>query len=495
MSQSDEKASYRQIMKATSIFGGVQVFNIIIAIIRSKVVALLLGPAGMGVFGLFTTTIGMISSLTNFGLGTSAVREIAEANAENNEDKIGKTIAVFRNLVWITGGLGALLTLIFSPLLSELTFGNKNYTWSFVFLSISLLVTQLVAGQNVLLQGTRQLKFLAFANMFGSVASLFIALPLYFFYKEKGIVPAIIFMGLVSYIVALNFSRKIKIKKVSVSIRETFEKGKGMLQLGIMLSLSGIVSTIVSYLVRIYISNTGSLKDVGLYTAGFQIISIYVGLVFTAMGTDYFPRLSGVANDNEKRNALVNQQGEIAILILFPIILVFIVFIPFIIKLLYSSQFLPIDQMIVWGAFSMLFKAGSWAMAFQFLAKGGSRLFFVNELATNIYMLIFNMIGYHYFGLTGLGYSFLLTYVMYILQVYLLTSKNYQYAFNDSFLKTFLLAIFISGICLAIVLNASNFYKYLFGVILILGASVFSIYQLDTKTGILGKLVRRKQKS
>ena len=69
----EQKCSYRQIVKATSLFGGVQFFQIIISVIRSKFVAILLGPAGMGVVGLLTATTGLVAGLTNFGLGTSAV--------------------------------------------------------------------------------------------------------------------------------------------------------------------------------------------------------------------------------------------------------------------------------------------------------------------------------------------------------------------------------------------------------------------------------------
>ena len=56
-----QQASYRQIMKATSLFGGVQVFQIIIAVVRSKFVAILLGPSGMGIVGLLTSTTGLVA--------------------------------------------------------------------------------------------------------------------------------------------------------------------------------------------------------------------------------------------------------------------------------------------------------------------------------------------------------------------------------------------------------------------------------------------------
>jgi len=67
----------------------------------------------------------------------------------------------------------------------------------------------------------------------------------------------------------------------------------------------------------------GGVAQVGLYNAGFMIINTYVGLVFTAMATDYYPRLAGVANDVSKTNTTINQQIEIAIIILAPILTIF----------------------------------------------------------------------------------------------------------------------------------------------------------------------------
>ena len=81
MASETEKQEYKNSLKATSLFGGVQVYNIIITILKSKVVALLLGPGGMGTYGLLTSTTGLITSATNFGLATSAEKDIAGANA------------------------------------------------------------------------------------------------------------------------------------------------------------------------------------------------------------------------------------------------------------------------------------------------------------------------------------------------------------------------------------------------------------------------------
>ena len=128
----DNKDSYNQIMKTTSIFGGVQVFQIIIQILRSKIVAVLLGPTGIGINGLYNSTIDLINGFTNFGLGTSAVKNVAAANGTGNTREVATVVIVLRRVVWLTGILGTLVMIVMSRWLSQLTFKSDEYTLSLI---------------------------------------------------------------------------------------------------------------------------------------------------------------------------------------------------------------------------------------------------------------------------------------------------------------------------------------------------------------------------
>jgi O-antigen/teichoic acid export membrane protein len=433
---SEEKESYRQIMKATSLFGGVQVFNIIFAIIRSKAVAVLLGPAGMGFAGLLVSTTGLVGSLTNLGLGASAVKDIAAANGSGDTGRVATVVSVFRRLVWITGLLGALATLLLSPWLSQITFGSREHTLAFVWLSCTLLFGQLASGQMVLLQGMRKLQYLAKANMAGTVIGLLVSLPLYYFYGLQGIVPAIIVSSILSMLMAFYWGSRVKIESLPVNIRTIKHEGAGMVKMGIMLSLSGLITTAAAYLIRIFISNQGGIEQVGLYSAGFAIIETYVGLVFTAMGTDYYPRLSAVNNDNAKLEEAVNQQAKISLLILIPIIVLFTAFSPYIIVVLYSNEFVPIVAMINWAILGMLFRAVSWSMGFVFLAKSDSNLFIKTAFFFSALFLINNIIGYSIAGLTGLGISYLVNYILHFAVLLLISRKRYSIKIRKAVLLT-----------------------------------------------------------
>jgi len=479
-----QQSSYRQIMAATSLFGGVQVFQIIIQIIRSKFVAVLLGPAGMGIVGLLTSTLGLISGLTNFGLGTSAVKDIAEARSTENETRIATVTIVLRRLVWITGTIGTIVVLVTSPWLSRLTFGNNEYTLAYIWISISILFNQLTSGQMVLLQGMRKLQYLAQANLFGSLLGLLITVPLYYKLGIDGIVPGIIITSVLSFLIALFFANKISLKKVRVSKIRTIAVGRNMVTMGFMISLSGFISLGVSYLLQIFINRHGGVADVGLYNAGFTLINTYVGLIFTAMATDYYPRLSAVAHNNLLCKETINQQAEIALLILAPIVVGFLVFINWAIILLYSSKFIAVNTMIYWAALGMFFKAASWAIAFIFLAKGTSKLFFWNELSGNLYMLILNVSGYYFFGLTGLGISFLLGYLVYLIQVFIIAKLKFEFSFNSDFLKVFLVQFSLALSCFLVVISFQQPYPYIIGTLLFLISGVYSLKELEKRIGI-----------
>src|ERR1035437_29773 len=480
----EDQSSYRQITKATSLFGGVQVFNIIIAIIRSKFNAVLLGPIGMGIAGLLNSTTDLIGGLTELGLGKSAVRDVSSANGTGDKIRIATVVTVLRRWVWVTGTLGVLIMLVLSPWLSQLTFGNRDYTLAFIWISITLLFTQLTSGQLAILQGMRKLQYLAKASLSGSALGLIITIPLYYRFGIKGIVPAIIFTSVISLLLSYYFAKKVKIESVKVSLVSTLAEGKNMLILGFMISLSGLTALGASYIVRIFISKTGSVEQVGLYTAGFAIINTYVGLVFTAMGTDYYPRLSAVAHSNELCKQAINQQAEIALLILAPILMVFLVFIKWVTIILYSKKFISVDEMIHWAALGMFFKAATWSIGYILLAKGASKIFFWNELFGNIYLLGLNILGYHFLGLTGLGISFMVGFLLYFIQVFVLSKIKYQFSFDSAFIRIFAFQFLLAISCFIIVKIAGKPYSYISGMGLIMISVWYSYKELDKRLGI-----------
>ena len=488
------KNPYQQIIRATSLFGGVQVFNIIVSIIRSKFIALFLGSFGMGISGLLNSTLNILNVITKLGLDTSAVKEIAHSNSTRSYKKTAILISSLKRIVWFTGLIGVLFMLFFSSFLSQLAFGNTNYTFSFIWISITLLFRQLTTAQLTVLQGLRKLKLLARANLYGSFLGLLVILPIYYFFRIEGIVPAIILTSIINFVFSTYFSKKVKIRSVRVSNKVAFIEGKQMLKLGMSLCLMSVITILSAYLVQIFISNYGGVKEVGFYSAGIVIINSYVGLIFNAMQTDYFPRLSAIADNLAKIRETVDQQAFIAILIITPIIIVFLTLAPMVITLLYSKDFLSITGLVSWGILGTLFKAVSWSMGYVILAKGDSRLFIKTTIFFNTLFLILLSYGYIIQGLSGIGIAFLIYYFIHYLGLRIITYKRYNLYFDSLFNKVYTLCIMLCGATFLMSYIDNLYLKYSLMGIMVVISTTFTLYQMNKKLDI-SEFIKRVFKS
>lgn len=480
--------------KATAIFGGVQFFQVIITIIKSKLVAVLVGSTGMGIMGLFTTTTGLINSITSFGLGTSAVKSIANANASGETDRIRIVSSTLKKLVWITGLLGVLLTASLSPFLSKIAFGNYGFTLSFLILAPTLLLTQLSVAQLALMQGLRKIAFLSKANFWSALCGLIIAIPLYYIFNLKGIVLVLLCTAIASFIITTYYSKKIKVENYKLSNIKIWEEGKDMLKLGLVINLSSILTLFVGYLIRLYISNQGGIQQVGYYTAGFTILNTYVGMITNAIVADYYPRLSEAVSDNSKLSRIVNQQTEMLLLLLTPILCLMIIFLSVILKILYTNEFLNAEIMMIWAAFGILFRTVSWTISYIFMAKSDIKLFITVEFSSYFYFLPLQIIGYELYGLKGIGIAFLVSYIIYLIIVFLVSTKKYGYKFNHSLKQILFINIFLVLICFLMGLLLRKPYVHLFGMLPILCSFIYSFMKLDKMISFSHYLSRFKKR-
>ena len=108
--------SYGHVLKYTGIFGGVQGLNILISLVRNKLVALLLGPAGMGLAALFNSVVNFVSQATSFGISFSAVRHLSEIFDSGDSVRI----RTFVNTVRAWCAVAALLGMAGANLTAEL---------------------------------------------------------------------------------------------------------------------------------------------------------------------------------------------------------------------------------------------------------------------------------------------------------------------------------------------------------------------------------------
>jgi O-antigen/teichoic acid export membrane protein len=492
---SDSK-TYQQILKTTSLFGGVQFFSILISIIRTKLIAVFIGPAGMGIIALLNSTLGIISGISGFGIETSAVKSISEDYKNDDLKTVSKTIKIVKKIVFFTGIFGMLLTILFSKPLSIITFGDSTQTYAFVCIAVTVLFKQLSSGQLAVLQGLRQMKLLAKANLYGNLFGLLFSIPLYYFLQIDAIIPTIIIASLSALIFSFYYSNKIKTEKEKISNSALLIEGRSIVKLGFMLTISSVLTLLSTYLVQIYIGKNGGLEQVGFYNAGFTLLNSYVGIIFAVMSTDYFPKLASINSDNEKVRASVIQQAFVSIMIITPIIVLFLTFISIITQLIYTPKFDAIIPMVCFGILGMLFRAVSWAMGFILIAKGDSKMFIKTAIGFNILSLLMNISGYYFYGLEGLGFSFCLYFLFHFIGLKIIAKNRYNFYFDTSFYKTYFVCFIICVTTFLFRYIEIPALKYSLMSAMILISFAFSFHQINKKmdlSEIFTSFVQRKR--
>ena len=284
--------SYSRIFKGTIIFGGTELIKALIKIVRGKIVSVLLGPVGMGIQSIYTSSTQILISLSSLGLNASAVRNISESTKLDNLEHQKNELSLINQCFYVTYAFGFLLSLLICPLLSLWSFGDYNHTLEFALLSFYILFELSGAHYTAILQGMGLIKELASATIYISIATLVIAVPLYYLWGIKGIVPAMILGSLASAYIRFRQVAKLKIPFKWHPLKEVKEKAGLMITIGIISLVSIFFDTLVTYIINIFITRYGSMEDVGFFSAANVIVLQSVALVFTAMGADYYPRLA-----------------------------------------------------------------------------------------------------------------------------------------------------------------------------------------------------------
>ena len=472
--------NYGHVLKFTGIFGGVQGLNVLVGLVRNKFVALLLGPDGMGLVSLFNTTVQLISQATHLGISVSAVRNISEYYDAGDTEKVAHCVKVVRGWCLLTALLGMLVCVVAGPFLSNTTFSWGDHTLHFVLLAPAVGMIAITGGETAILKGQRKLGALALVQIVAALASLVIAIPIYYFFWQAGIVPVIVLMAFVTMCATLRFSLRIFPLQIR-GARGILGEGMGMIRLGVAFTLAGIVGSGAEMFIRSFLNVAGFLDAVGLYNAGYMITITYAGLVFAAMESDYFPRLSAVNQDVEATNLMVNKQTEVSVLTIAPLLTSLIIFLPVLIPLLLSSQFLPIVAMTQVAALAMFFKAMTLPVAYITLARGLSVTYFVLESVYYVALVALIMVGYRHWGIWGTGLAITLAHLVEFLIINGYARWRYQYKQSSTVVKYFAVHLLIGLSAYILTMTVDELAYWLLGALLIVVSLSFSLWVLNQK--------------
>jgi enterobacterial common antigen flippase len=405
--------TYGQILKSSTLIGGSSLLSVCFGIVRTKAMALLLGPTGVGLLGLYGSISDLTRTAAGMGVNNSGVRQIAEAVGTGDAHRIARTVTTLRRVAFCSGAVGALLLLAFSKPVAWLTFHDDQHTSSVALLALAVFFGDVSAGQAALVQGMRRIADLARMSILGAFYGTLFAIIIVYFMRERGVVPSLVCAAVMSILTSWWYARRVKVERVPLTWRQVLDEASALLRLGIVFMACGLMTTGAGYLVRIIVLKQINLEAAGFYQSAWALGGFYIGFILQAMGADFYPRLTAVASDNAECNRLVNEQAEVGVLLAVPGVIATLVFAPLVIHVFYSAKFEPAVEILRWICLGMMLRVAIWPMGFIMLAKAERALFFWTELFGNVTYVCLAWVGIKCWGLTGTGIAFFGMYVVY----------------------------------------------------------------------------------
>ena len=488
--QKETDENYGHILKYTGIFGGVQGLNIAIGLVRNKLIALLLGPSGMGLASLFNTTVNFVSQSTNLGVAFSAVRHISELYDRGDDEALAHEVKVVRGWSLLTALIGMLVCVVIGPFLSETTFAWGNHSLHFMLLAPAVGMIAVTGGETAILKGVRRLGALAGVQVFSVFAALLISIPIYYVFGESGIVPVIVLMAFATLLLTVHYSYRVFPLQLR-GARGILGEGMEMVRLGVAFTLAGIVGSASEMIIRSYLNVQGDLDMLGLYNAGYMLTVTYAGMVFSAMETDYFPRLSGVQHDVEAANNTVNRQMEVSLLLISPMLAALIISLPLLIPLLFSAQFLPVVGMAQVSALAMYLKVLTLHVAYITLARGRSLAYLFLETSYFMVFILLMIFGYERWGLYGTGIAVTLAHLFDYLMINAFAYKKYGYRCSVTVFRYAAVQLLLGLCAFGLTLTVSGTAYWILGILVTLLSGLFSLRILHSKTHLWQALMSR----
>lgn len=487
-------ASFDHVLKYTSIFGGVQGLKMLVSAVRVKLTAYLLGGWGIGLITAYSSVFEFLNNASNMGIPLNATRRTSELFEQGTEEEIAHQVMVVRTWVLWSALLSVLICLFFSPVISYYFFDHDWHRWPAVMLTSLVAVSNIIAeGECAILKGLRQVRKVAVIETILAPGTLLCTIPLYCLLGIRGVIVGLIVCGILSAVVHFFFSLRLVPYKVRPLSHTTFVEGLPLVKVGIPYVLAGVANAGLQMVIPAIILAHHTMVELGYYKAAWALMIGYSGLVFLALESDYFPRLSAASSDKVRMNNVINQQIDVCTLILAPLLVLLVVFMPVVLQLLYEEEFTVATGMATLSVFYPFLRCLALPMGYSVLAKGHSIAYLVLEV---IYDVLFGLLiwwCYNAFGLVGAGIA-LSAGALYDVVIYFLYC-HFRYGF--SFHRDTLFFCLGQFVCLVVaveycyLVNPSEEEKYIAGGIAFAVSFILSFYRLLHRSACARSLIRR----
>lgn len=388
------------------------------SVISSKIMAVITGPAGIGLYSMLQQILSTTATAGSIGGGQMALTQGVACRKDEARDEFIRTVF----WIFVTASLlVAGVLLIFAPWVASASLGASDEASIGLirWIAVPLLLNVALFYLNGVLNGFREIGRLALSSVAGASTNAIVSYPVSILVNTGY---PIAFVGMLiaqlSAQIIVSFSKTYRkgflrpIRSLGRSPRIEKASASSFFNLAGTLLITVTFATIVLLVIRSLIVQYDGLADAGIFNVAWVICMMYPMLVFSSIGTFFFPTLSQL-HEEQKRIDLVRDVFKLTTLVITPLLVIMILLKPLVIDILYSNQFYASLDIMRWMLIGVYLKAAGWILSMPMLAYPNMRVYFWTENLWWAGFLLFSFFGLAVFGsMEFIGVGFVILYAL-----------------------------------------------------------------------------------
>lgn len=406
------RATRLDIVKVFSFTALSTLVRMLTGLVSVKVVAGIIGPAGVALVGQLNNFVTIALSLSTGGINNGITKYIAEYRYE--EDKVRDCLSTALRITVACSLAVGLLLIVGHSCLSRYVMLSAKYGYVFVIFGFTILFYALNMALTSVINGFKEFKRYVQINIAGSLAGLVFTLSLVFLWQLKGaLISAVTFQSIMLFI-SLWMVRKLPWVRWNYFKKKlNKELSKKYLRYSLMTFASAATVPVSQMLLRGYVISAISATEAGWWEAMNRISNMYLMVITTSFSVYYLPRLSELTDRRELRAEIFRSYKVIVPCLLGGFALIYFLRF-FVIRLLFTPEFLPMENLFAWQMAGDFFKITSWLLAFLMVAKAMTKWYITTEVGFSLTFVGLGFLFMKVNGVVGITQAYLVNYILYM---------------------------------------------------------------------------------
>lgn len=358
------KADIVKVFSLTSISTLVKMCTGLISV---KVVASIIGPAGVALVGQLNNFATIMMSFASGGINNGITKYVAEYKEDNSY--ITKLLSNALKITALCSLLCSLFLIILHRQLSEMIMLTPEYGYIFIIFGFTIFMYAINNMLISIINGFKEFKRYVYVNIANSILGVSFTVALVLCWQLKGaLIAAVTFQSIMIFI-TLFMLRKVSWLRWS-NFKEKLSKAitSRYFRFTLMTLTSALTVPVVQMILRGYVMKEISPVEAGWWEGMNRISNMYLMVITSSFSVYYLPRLSEIKDRHELRHEIFKAYKAIIPLLLAGFAIIYLLRF-FIIRLLFTPEFLPMSRLFAWQMAGDFFKICSWLLAFLMIAK------------------------------------------------------------------------------------------------------------------------------